>query len=297
MVDEPYDDGHLTPEQGDTSELMFRSPRRRPMRALLLGLLLLAPVALAHGPTEPQDDCGSGADATSNVFSGPVLSTPADCVAHLGRDDERDSFRVEAPPGTRLRVEIVPLLVDAFPNIGLYSPDHNGDGQSTWRDRNDVNRTWLAYNSTEPGLWGFYVFLQNKTTGRLLHGDYRVVLTLEGEAWTPDAYEGDVLLGSPAGPRVGRVAGPDAPTDGLDGDWLELATPTTGADFVRATTDACDECLRVDYKLASGSTFDASCQTGGGATSCMPFAGVTHVMVSSVEGTHVPFVARHWHAP
>lgn len=266
------------------------------MRVPLVALLLLAPAAVAHAG---EDDCGSGGDAPFNVFAGAILDAPIDCVAHLGgAEDERDSYRFEAPPGMRLRVEVTPLTAGHFPNLGLFSPDHDGNGGSRLMDRNDRSRMHLEANSTEPGLWGFYVYLMaSNTSGTIAHGDYRLTITLEGEAWTPDPFEGSFLLGSPVGSQVGRAIGPAGPeqAQAIDGAWIELAQPTTLGDFLAVTSDDCDECLLVSYRVASGSVLDASCQRREGSTYCLPFAGVTHVLVHASEGTEISFSGLHYH--
>lgn len=265
--------------------------------ALLL-LALVAPPALAH---EDGDDCGSGGDAPFSVHKGAIVTAPVDCIAHFGGSaDERDSFRFEVPAGVHVRVEVIPLVAGHFPNLGLYSPDHNHNGESIFWDRNNASERHVHADVVEPGLWGVYLYLQESvSSGRLVDADYRLVITVEGQAWAPDAHEGEIAVGTPIGSRVGRALGPEGPAelDGLDGDWIALAHVTTGADFLRVSSPDCDACLSVTYKLVSGSVFDAGCQRGDGALHCAPFAGVTHVLVQASQGLDVRFTALHWHAP
>lgn len=262
----------------------------RPLAPVVLAALLLpwAPSAAAH---EEGDDCGTGGDAAFNVFSGPVLSHPVDCVAHFGgADDGRDSFRFEVPPGMRVEVEATPLVAGQVPQMGLFSPDHDDDGQSS---RHDLDTFRVAANSTEPGLWGFWLYLyETPSGGTLAHADYRITVRLSGEAWPVDEASASVLVGLPTGSVANAALGPSE-RDGLDGDWVALATAARTT-FLQAESDGCESCGRASYRLADGRSSSATCWLNGPLLSCRVPANATHVLLAATRGADVAFSLRHW---
>lgn len=259
------------------------------MRALVLLLVLMPlPAALAEAP---QDDCGSGGDAPYALKNGVILAPGTTCAGYYeGSLDERDSYRVEALPGQTLRIEMAPD--SGSPVIFLYTPDH-GAGRPSWFAT--FGRDNVTVNVTEPGLWRFYVYVcapegpcgSHKTA-------YNLTVTASGEAWTPDDYAGEILVGHPA-TTVDRTLGPERAL-GVDGSWRDLARPTTGVGFAVLDAPECPSCLDVAFTDAEGDSVSGSgaCGRMEGRLECALPAGATKLFVSARDGTHVAWTMRLW---
>jgi hypothetical protein len=262
----------------------------RALAALLLALVLLPLPARA---ADAQDDCGSGGDAPYAPQEGLVLQLPVDCAGAIGPDDERDSYRFEAPPGTTFHVEVTTDQPDASHGVVfVYSPDHGqGEGPAWAGDGVDS----FNLTSTEPGLWSFYLYLCNGPDCGDGQGSYRLRIWTDADAWQPRAWTGNLTFGAPLLPDANELLGPGSqPT--LDAAWVDLGGVATGVEFARLGFTGCASCLTLAFTDAAGARVPGSgaCGTRDGELECFVPPGAARAVVGDHGGVGVGWTLTYW---
>ncbi|GEM_PF-3717602 len=263
------------------------------MRALL-ALLAAALVLLPPAAADAQDDCGTGADAPYSPQEGAVLQLPADCSGAITTGDERDAYRFEAPPGVHVTIAITTAPGDTV-NVYAWSPDH-GEGEGPSFAGFGVGS--FSFDSTEPGLWSFYLEVCNGADCGAGVGSYHLSVRAEGDPWPTLRAEGNLTLGLPAGLSVNGALGPSR-HDGLDGAWIDLGRETRGDEFAALRFAGCSDCLSVafadaDHQGVSGS---GACGHRDGLLECFVPAGARWAFVSAHEGARLSYALTLWRAP
>lgn len=263
------------------------------MRAIVVGLALLLAVQVGVAAEPAQDDCGSGADAPYSPGEGAILALPVACDGVITMEDERDSYRFEAPPGVRVHVEATRDDPSDSAIVFLFTPDH-GEGRPP--QYADFGVGEVSFVSHEPGLWSFFLYLCDGADCHAGTGSYHLRIWTEGAPWTPMGANGTLLLGAPARPKLNEALGPQAPAPTLDARYVPLPRATTGIEFARLDLTDCDACLSLGFADASGETVSGSgaCGRVAARLECGVPPGAVYALVMDDGGLDAGWALTYW---
>lgn len=145
------------------------------MTALLLGLgfiLATLPVASAGGPTDPQNDAGTGQDAPGSRTNAPLLQ-PGTYAGSIGWFDESDWYAFEMGPNSTVCVDYANAGGWSSFTPGVYPYDAQGRSVATVRGCAEEYYSW-SFASAGGGRY----YVNVRASLLLLPGDYAFALTV-----------------------------------------------------------------------------------------------------------------------
>jgi len=229
---------------------------------VLLALALLAPAAGATGG----DDCMTTGDASDASASAVAVTIPlARCAGQLDAASDVDYYSLSLPAGATVwlaaeRVndgDYAALLLDPAGHDFLLA-HAGGAAQATTTSAG----TYLL--KLHQARWAF-------------PAAYAITITTREQ----DA-SGSNLLFSPAGlvpaRGVNEALGPSTGPDGVDGSWLDLASPGTGHEVVDVGGNP--SAPRVWFYDARGAFLGGGCGSSFASGLCLVPAGAARVLVT-----------------